>query len=153
MTASTPPALPFRDLLVPFAKRIDALPRRLTTAEKGAFLHPYAPTVERLGIAAFRTGQEGLHGVARTDPATVFPQAAGLGARCNGVHTRSARRPPRLPAGAMPAHNLNNHLRTYTLLTPDPPVSAHAPSRSMHSYTGDPSNGRDIPTFRYPQAT
>ncbi|MBQ0984412.1 glycoside hydrolase family 3 C-terminal domain-containing protein [Streptomyces sp. F63] len=43
-------------------------------------LHQFAPAVERLRIAAFRTGQEALHGVAWMGPATVFPQAVGLGA-------------------------------------------------------------------------
>ena len=83
MTAKTPPAPPFRDPHLPFAKRIDDLLARLTLDEKVAFLHQFAPPVERLGIAAFRTGQEALHGVAWMGPATVFPQAVGLGATWN----------------------------------------------------------------------
>ncbi|EPJ34347.1 putative Beta-D-xylosidase 3 [Streptomyces afghaniensis 772] len=83
MTAPTPPSPPFRDPRLPFAKRIDDLLSRLTPAEKIAFLHQFAPAVERLGIAAFRTGQEALHGVAWMGPATVFPQAVGLGATWN----------------------------------------------------------------------
>ncbi|MFJ3042781.1 glycoside hydrolase family 3 C-terminal domain-containing protein [Streptomyces tendae] len=80
MTAPTPP---FRDPRLPFAKRVDDLLSRLTLDEKTAFLHQFAPAVERLGIAAFRTGQEALHGVAWMGPATVFPQAVGLGATWN----------------------------------------------------------------------
>ncbi|POX50174.1 glycoside hydrolase family 3 C-terminal domain-containing protein [Streptomyces sp. Ru72] len=83
MTAQTPPAHPFRDPQLPFAKRIDDLMARLTLDEKISFLHQFAPAVERLGIAAFRTGQEALHGVAWMGPATVFPQAVGLGATWN----------------------------------------------------------------------
>ncbi|MFH9817406.1 glycoside hydrolase family 3 C-terminal domain-containing protein [Streptomyces sp. NPDC017230] len=83
MTAPTPPALPFRDPHLPFAKRVDDLMSRLTLDEKTAFLHQFAPAVERLGIAAFRTGQEALHGVAWMGPATMFPQAVGLGATWN----------------------------------------------------------------------
>ncbi|MEU0228824.1 glycoside hydrolase family 3 C-terminal domain-containing protein [Streptomyces sp. NPDC006284] len=83
MTASTPPAPPFRDPRLPFAKRVDDLLARLTLDEKTAFLHQFAPAVERLGVAAFRTGQEALHGVAWMGPATVFPQAVGLGATWN----------------------------------------------------------------------
>ncbi|MFF7794429.1 glycoside hydrolase family 3 C-terminal domain-containing protein [Streptomyces sp. NPDC007991] len=83
MTAHPPPGPPFRDPRLPFAKRIDDLLSRLTPAEKIAFLHQFAPAVERLGIAAFRTGQEALHGVAWMGPATVFPQAVGLGATWN----------------------------------------------------------------------
>ncbi|MEV5879610.1 glycoside hydrolase family 3 C-terminal domain-containing protein [Streptomyces sp. NPDC052101] len=83
MTARTPHTLPFRDPQLPFAKRIDDLLSRLTLDEKIGFLHQFVPAVERLGIAAFRTGQEALHGVAWMGPATVFPQAVGLGATWN----------------------------------------------------------------------
>ncbi|MEY9994681.1 beta-glucosidase [Streptomyces sp. V4I8] len=83
MTAQTPPTPSFRDRQLPFAKRIDDLLSRLTLDEKIGFLHQFAPAVERLGIDAFRTGQEALHGVAWMGPATVFPQAIGLGATWN----------------------------------------------------------------------
>ncbi|MFF4350933.1 glycoside hydrolase family 3 C-terminal domain-containing protein [Streptomyces sp. NPDC001530] len=83
MTAQTPPTPPFRDPRLPFAKRIDDLLARLTLDERIAFLHQFTPAVERLGVAAFRTGQEALHGVAWMGPATVFPQAVGLGATWN----------------------------------------------------------------------
>ncbi|WP_328513359.1 glycoside hydrolase family 3 C-terminal domain-containing protein [Streptomyces mirabilis] len=80
-TPHTPP--PFRDQQLPFAKRVGDLLSRLTLDEKMGWLHQFAPAVERLGIAAFRTGQEALHGVAWMGPATVFPQAVGLGASWN----------------------------------------------------------------------
>jgi beta-glucosidase len=83
VTAQTPPTPPFRDPQLPFAKRIDDLLGRLTLDEKVSFLHQFAPAVERLGVEAFRTGQEALHGVAWMGPATVFPQAVGLGATWN----------------------------------------------------------------------
>lgn len=74
---------PFRDPQLPFAQRIDDLLRRLTLDERIAMLHQFAPAVDRLGLGAFRTGQEALHGVAWMGPATVFPQAVGLGATWN----------------------------------------------------------------------
>ncbi|MCI3277840.1 glycoside hydrolase family 3 protein [Streptomyces cylindrosporus] len=83
MTEQTPPTPPFRDPQLPFAKRIDDLLERLTLEEKISFLHQYTPAVERLGVDAWRTGQEALHGVAWMGPATVFPQAVGLGATWN----------------------------------------------------------------------
>ncbi|MFE6174357.1 glycoside hydrolase family 3 C-terminal domain-containing protein [Streptomyces sp. NPDC056464] len=83
MTAHTPHTPPFRDPQLPFAKRIDDLLSRLTLDEKIGYLHQFGPPVERLGVAAFRTGQEALHGVAWMGPATVFPQAVGLGATWN----------------------------------------------------------------------
>ncbi|MFE9921680.1 glycoside hydrolase family 3 C-terminal domain-containing protein [Streptomyces sp. NPDC005774] len=83
MTAPTPTTPPFRDPRLPFAKRIDDLLSRLSLKERIGALHQFTPAVERLGIAAFRTGQEALHGVAWMGPATVFPQAVGLGATWN----------------------------------------------------------------------
>lgn len=80
MTASPPP---FRDPELPLDQRVDDLLSRLTTDERVALLHQFTPGVERLGIAPFRTGQEALHGVAWMGPATVFPQAVGLGATWN----------------------------------------------------------------------
>nr|WP_238420725.1 glycoside hydrolase family 3 C-terminal domain-containing protein [Streptomyces taklimakanensis] len=64
-------------------ERADDLLGRLTLDERVAMLHQFAPAVERLGVPAFRTGQEALHGVAWMGPATVFPQAVGLGATWN----------------------------------------------------------------------
>jgi beta-glucosidase len=83
VTAHTPPTEPFRDPRLSFAERVEDLLGRLTPDEKISLLHQFAPAVERLGIAAFRTGQEALHGVAWMGPATVFPQAVGLGATWN----------------------------------------------------------------------
>ncbi len=64
----------------PLRERADDLLRRLTADEKIAMLHQWSPGVPRLGIAPFHTGTEALHGVAWLGPATVFPQAVGLGA-------------------------------------------------------------------------
>ncbi|WP_323748026.1 glycoside hydrolase family 3 C-terminal domain-containing protein [Catenulispora rubra] len=62
------------------AAQAAALLAQLSPAEKIAFLHQHQPAVERLGLAAFHTGCEALHGVAWIGRATVFPQAVGLGA-------------------------------------------------------------------------
>ncbi|WP_217162104.1 glycoside hydrolase family 3 C-terminal domain-containing protein [Streptomyces sp. AC512_CC834] len=105
MTASTPPTPPFRDPHLPFAKRVDDLLSRLTLDEKTGFLHQYAPAVERLGIAAFRTGQEALHGVAWMGPATVFPQAVGIGATWNEDLVRRVGEAVSREARAMRAHD------------------------------------------------
>ncbi|MER5252842.1 glycoside hydrolase family 3 C-terminal domain-containing protein [Streptomyces sp. NPDC002855] len=75
--------MPFHDPELPLDQRVDDLLSRLTIGERIALLHQFAPAVERLGVAAFRTGQEALHGVAWMGPATVFPQAVGLGATWN----------------------------------------------------------------------
>ena len=62
-----------------FSRRARALVEQMTTEEKIASLHQVSPGVPRLGLAPFRTGTEALHGVAWLGPATVFPQAVGLG--------------------------------------------------------------------------
>ncbi|MFV2011579.1 MULTISPECIES: glycoside hydrolase family 3 C-terminal domain-containing protein [unclassified Micromonospora] len=69
----------FRDPDQPVAARVTDLLRRLTLDEKIALLHQHQPPVPRLGLPGFRTGTEALHGVAWLGPATVFPQALGLG--------------------------------------------------------------------------
>ncbi|WP_436975550.1 glycoside hydrolase family 3 C-terminal domain-containing protein [Nonomuraea angiospora] len=69
---------PFLDPAIPISDRIDDLVRRLTLEEKVGLLHQYQAPVERLGLGAFRTGTEALHGLAWLGPATVFPQAVGL---------------------------------------------------------------------------
>ncbi|MBP2706612.1 glycoside hydrolase family 3 C-terminal domain-containing protein [Microbispora sp. RL4-1S] len=68
----------FRNPELPVARRVADLLGRLTQEEKIGLLHQYQAPVERLGLRAFRTGTEALHGVAWHGPATVFPQALGL---------------------------------------------------------------------------
>ncbi|MEU4293457.1 glycoside hydrolase family 3 C-terminal domain-containing protein [Kribbella sp. NPDC026596] len=81
---STPaPPPPFRDPARPVGERIDDLLARLSPDEKTALLHQHQPPIDRLGLDAFRTGTEALHGVAWLGPATVFPQAIGLATSWN----------------------------------------------------------------------
>ncbi|MFI6476766.1 glycoside hydrolase family 3 C-terminal domain-containing protein [Nonomuraea sp. NPDC050663] len=68
----------FRDPDLPLAERMADLMGRLTVPEKIALLHQYQPPIDRLGIDAYRTGTEALHGLAWLGQATVFPQAVGL---------------------------------------------------------------------------
>ncbi|MCM4076258.1 glycoside hydrolase family 3 protein [Paractinoplanes hotanensis] len=68
----------FRQVAAPLAERVEDLLGRLTLPEKIALLHQHQPAIDRLGLAAFTTGTEALHGVAWLGEATVFPQAIGL---------------------------------------------------------------------------
>ncbi|MDR7384167.1 glycoside hydrolase family 3 C-terminal domain-containing protein [Promicromonospora iranensis] len=70
----------FRDPTVPLADRARDLLQRLTPDERLGLLHQHQPPIERLGLAAFHTGAEALHGVAWLGRATVLPQPVGLGA-------------------------------------------------------------------------
>jgi beta-glucosidase len=85
--ASARAAFPFQDPNLPEATRVNDLLQRLTLDEKISLLHQYQPAIPRLGIKAFKTGTEALHGYAWTSDAsgtqiyakgTVFPQAVGL---------------------------------------------------------------------------
>jgi len=85
-TAAAPPteepvkagaALPFRDSSLPVDKRVDDLVGRLTLEEKVSQLIDRAAPIPRLDIPAYNWWNEGLHGVARSGFATLFPQAIG----------------------------------------------------------------------------
>jgi beta-glucosidase len=65
---------------LPLAQRVDDLVSRMTLAEKVSQMQNNAPAIPRLHIAEYDWWNEGLHGVARSGYATVFPQAIGLAA-------------------------------------------------------------------------
>jgi beta-glucosidase len=66
--------------LSPSMQQAQALVAKMTLAEKAGQLQHESPAIARLGIPAYNWWSEGLHGVARADIATVFPQAIGLAA-------------------------------------------------------------------------
>ncbi|GGO63060.1 sugar hydrolase [Microbacterium nanhaiense] len=59
---------------------VEELLAALTLDEKIALLHQHQPAIERLGLDAFHTGTEALHGLSWVGIATVFPQPVGLAA-------------------------------------------------------------------------
>jgi beta-glucosidase len=70
-------ALPFRDPSLPIDKRVDDLIGRLTLEEEVSQLIDRAAAIPRLDIPAYNWWNEGLHGIARSGYATMFPQAIG----------------------------------------------------------------------------
>ncbi len=74
---------PFQNRNVSLSDRVADLVSRLTLAEKVSLLHQYQPAIPRLGLQSFKTGTEGLHGIAWLGEATVFPQAVGLASTWN----------------------------------------------------------------------
>ena len=76
---SKPPA-DYRDAAQPLNRRVEELVDRMTLPEKVSQMQNDAPAIPRLGIPAYNWWNEGLHGVARSGYATVFPQAIGLAA-------------------------------------------------------------------------
>ncbi len=61
-------------------ERAIALTDAMTTEEQASQLRYDAPAVERLGIPEYNWWNEGIHGLARSGIATIFPQAIGLAA-------------------------------------------------------------------------
>ena len=72
--------LPYQDPSLSPQQRAADLVSRMTLEEKAAQSINTAPAVPRLGVPAYDYWSEGLHGVARSGYATLFPQAVGMAA-------------------------------------------------------------------------
>src|SRR5579872_5796197 len=78
--AVAPADAPYKNPKPPTEQRVKDLISRMTLEEKAAQVGHTAPAIPRLGIPEYNWWNEGLHGVARADVATVFPQAIGMAA-------------------------------------------------------------------------
>jgi beta-glucosidase len=74
---------PYLNTALPLETRVQDLVSRLTLEEKIMQLNYNSPAIPRLHIPAYNWWSEALHGVGRSGPATVFPQAIGLAATFN----------------------------------------------------------------------
>ncbi|SDB16684.1 beta-glucosidase [Ruminococcaceae bacterium FB2012] len=70
----------YKDKSLSAEKRAEALVSLMTVEEMASQLRYDAPAVERLGIPAYNWWNEGIHGLARSGIATMFPQAIGMAA-------------------------------------------------------------------------
>jgi beta-glucosidase len=70
----------YKNPSLPVETRVDDLVSRMTLEEKVSQMMNAAAAIPRLGIPEYDWWNEGLHGVAFSGVATVFPQAIGLGA-------------------------------------------------------------------------
>jgi beta-glucosidase len=71
---------PFQDRSLAIDQRVNDLVRRMTAKEKISQMSMTAAAIPRLGIPEYTWWNDGLHGIARSGYATVFPQAIGLAA-------------------------------------------------------------------------
>ena len=71
---------PFQNAALPTEQRVADLVGRLTPEEKVSQMSMSAAAIPRFGIPEYTWWNEGLHGIARSGYATVFPQAVGLAA-------------------------------------------------------------------------
>ena len=74
---------PYKNMSLTIEQRVDDLVSRMTLDEKISQMMNEAAAIPRLGIPYYNWWNEGLHGVARTGVATVFPQAIGMAATFN----------------------------------------------------------------------
>lgn len=72
--------LPYQNPSLPVQQRVDDLVSRMTLEEKVTQTINTSLAVPRLGVPAFDWWNEGLHGIARSGYATMFPQAIGMAA-------------------------------------------------------------------------
>jgi beta-glucosidase len=70
-------AMPYRNTALPIEQRVDDLVGRMTLEEKVSQLIDRAAAIPRLDVPEYNWWNEGLHGIARSGYATVFPQAIG----------------------------------------------------------------------------
>ena len=70
----------YLDTNLSFQERAEDLADKMTFEEQVPQLSYGAPAIDRLGVPAYNWWNEGLHGVARSGTATMFPQAIGLAA-------------------------------------------------------------------------
>jgi beta-glucosidase len=78
--STTSTTVPYLDPSLSIDQRVNDLVPRLTEEEKISQMQDVAAAIPRLQIPAYNWWNEGLHGVARSGTATVFPQAIGLAA-------------------------------------------------------------------------
>src|SRR5947199_9212432 len=87
--AKEPARSAYLDPSLPLEQRVNDLVSRMTLEEKVSQMQDVAAAVPRLGIPSYNWWNEGLHGVARSGIATVFPQAIGLAATFDDPLIRS----------------------------------------------------------------
>ncbi len=78
--AKEPARAAYLDPGLPLEQRVNDLVSRMTLEEKVSQMQDVAAAIPRLSVPAYNWWNEGLHGVARSGNATVFPQAIGLAA-------------------------------------------------------------------------
>src|SRR5260221_14343114 len=84
-SAPKPPSavFPYQNASLPIDRRVDDLIARMTLDEKVSQLINTAPAIPRLHVPAYDWWSEGLHGMAFSGYATLFPQAIGMAATWN----------------------------------------------------------------------
>ncbi|HWE85708.1 MAG TPA: glycoside hydrolase family 3 C-terminal domain-containing protein [Terracidiphilus sp.] len=136
-------AMPFRNPALPFEKRVDDLVSRLTLEEKVSQTIDRASAIPRLDVPAYNWWNEGLHGIARSGYATMFPQAIGNAATWDEplVHSIGAVVSTEARAKYNDAIRHDNHDRYYGLTIWSPNINIFRDprwGRGQETYGEDP---------------
>jgi beta-glucosidase len=136
-------AMPFRDPSLPIERRVDDLVGRLTLEEKVSQLIDRAAPIPRLDIPAYNWWSEGLHGIARSGFATLFPQAIGNAATWDAPLVHSIGEVVSIEARAKynDAISHDNHERNFGLTIWSPNVNIFRDprwGRGQETYGEDP---------------
>jgi beta-glucosidase len=109
----------------------------LTPDERVRMLHQHSPAVPRLGLPAWHTGAEVLHGVAWNGVATVFPQAIGLASAWNPELLEEVGRAVAAELHAMRAENPDLGLNVWAPVVN--PLRNPRWGRNEEGYSEDPT--------------
>ena len=136
-------AMPFRNPALPISQRVDDLVSRLTLEEKVSQTIDRAAAIPRLDIPAYNWWNEGLHGIARSGYATMFPQAIGNAATWDAplVEQIGAVVSTEARAKYNDAIRNNNHDRYYGLTIWSPNINIFRDprwGRGQETYGEDP---------------
>ena len=136
-------AMPFRNPALPISRRVNDLVSRLTLEEKVSQMIDRAAAIPRLDIPAYNWWNEGLHGIARSGYATMFPQAIGNAASWDVplVHSIGAVVSTEARAKYNDAVLHNNHDRYYGLTIWSPNINIFRDprwGRGQETYGEDP---------------
>ena len=136
-------AMPFRNPDLAIEQRVDDLVSRLTLEEKVSQLIDRAAAIPRLDIPAYNWWNEGLHGIARSGYATLFPQAIGNAATWDAplVHSIGSVVSTEARAKYNDAIRHGNHDRYYGLTIWSPNINIFRDprwGRGQETYGEDP---------------
>jgi beta-glucosidase len=136
-------AMPFRNPALPIEQRVDDLVGRMTLEEKVSQLIDRAAAIPRLDVPAYNWWNEGLHGIARSGYATVFPQAIGNAATWDAplIHRMATVISTEARAKYNDAIRHDNHERYYGLTIWSPNINIFRDprwGRGQETYGEDP---------------
>ena len=124
-------------------QRVDGLVKQMTLDEKVSQMMDHAPAIPRLGIPEYNWWSEGLHGIARSGYATMFPQAIGMAATWDTDLVHAEARVISIEARAKYNHAIaeGNHQRYFGLTIWSPNINIFRDprwGRGQETYGEDP---------------